>query len=483
MQTLPMNHPPSLRVFFATEMWERYGFYVVQTLLALYLVLHFKWPDKQVYALVGSFTALTYMSPLVGGWIADHLLGQKRTILTGAVVLLLSYLGLSLITSDHLLNLSLAGIAVGTGLLKPNISSLLGNEYPPGAPNRENGFMIFYMGLTTGIILGTTLPSYLNELFGWSASFLSAVIGMMMAIGVFSWGIYQHRIEDYHPYVFNIKSILQAAFMMAVLWVASFYILNDPRLADSIFCAVALFSIGYFFYCVKGESAAQSRQTIALGMLCLISVMFWAFYFQMFLSFTLFIARAVRPTLFGIHFPPPFYVGLQSVGMILLGFFLVRRKKRLNVVEQGIRTGNQFLCAMYSMTAAYALIVIVCQMSTRGGLLSPLYIIPAYLIISLAEMLLSPVGLSAVTLLASRKKVSTLMGIFLASLGVGAYLAGKLAGLTAVPEGMLSTIDLSAHYATGFTQLLYILVCGTLVCMVLNYFIRYLMKSPCVSIP
>ena len=372
---------------------------------------------------------------------------------------------------------------MGTGLLKPNISSLLGNEYPPGAPNRENGVMIFYMGLTTGIILGTTLPSYLNELFGWSASFLSAVIGMMMAIGVFSWGIYQHRIEDYHPYVFNIKSILQAAFMMAVLWVASFYILNDPRLADSIFCAVALFSIGYFFYCVKGESAAQSRQTIALGMLCLISVMFWAFYFQMFLSFTLFIARAVRPTLFGIHFPPPFYVGLQSVGMILLGFFLVRRKKRLNVVEQGIRTGNQFLCAMYSMTAAYALIVIVCQMSTRGGLLSPLYIIPAYLIISLAEMLLSPVGLSAVTLLASRKKVSTLMGIFLASLGVGAYLAGKLAGLTAVPEGMLSTIDLSAHYATGFTQLLYILVCGTLVCMVLNYFIRYLMKSPCVSIP
>lgn len=151
--------------------------------------------------------------------------------------------------------------------------------------------MIFYMGLTTGIILGTTLPSYLNELFGWSASFLSAFIGMMMAIGVFSWGIYQHRIEDYHPYVFNIKSILQAAFMMAVLWVASFYILNDPRLADSIFCAVALFSIGYFFYCVKGESAAQSRQTIALGMLCLISVMFWAFYFQMFLSFTLFIAR------------------------------------------------------------------------------------------------------------------------------------------------------------------------------------------------
>ena len=212
MQTLPMNHPPSLRVFFATEMWERYGFYVVQTLLALYLVLHFKWPDKQVYALVGSFTALTYMSPLVGGWIADHLLGQKRTILTGAVVLLLSYLGLSLITSDHLLNLSLAGIAVGTGLLKPNISSLLGNEYPPGAPNRENGFMIFYMGLTLGIILGTTLPSYLNEHFGWPISFMSAAMGILIGMLTFVFGIYWHRIADYNQHTIRFKDILLAVF-------------------------------------------------------------------------------------------------------------------------------------------------------------------------------------------------------------------------------------------------------------------------------
>src|SRR5476651_1046526 len=99
MQESQSNQPPSLRIFFATEMWERYGYYVVQTLLALYLVLHFKWPDKQVYALVGSFTALTYLSPLVGGWIADHLFGQKRTIIMGAVVLVFSYLGLSFIVS------------------------------------------------------------------------------------------------------------------------------------------------------------------------------------------------------------------------------------------------------------------------------------------------------------------------------------------------------------------------------------------------
>src|SRR5687767_16041863 len=113
------KHPKSLRIFFATEMWERYGFYVVQSLLALYLALHFKWPDKQVYALVGSFTALTYLSPVVGGWIADKLIGQKRAVLLGAIVLFVSYCILSLIDNAIVLTASLSGIAVGTGLLKP----------------------------------------------------------------------------------------------------------------------------------------------------------------------------------------------------------------------------------------------------------------------------------------------------------------------------------------------------------------------------
>ena len=477
MKTIEANHPPSLRIFFTTEMWERYGFYVAQTLLALYLALHFKWPDKQVYALVGSFTALTYLSPLVGGWIADHLLGQKRTILTGGIVLLISYLALSLTVSDHALNWSLAGIAVGTGLLKPNISSLLGNEYPVGSPHREKGFMIFYMGLTTGIILGTTLPSYLNEQFGWPVSFMSAAFGMLIATAIFSFGIYRYRIQDYHPHTFQFKNIMLAAGLSFLLWLASFYILNSPALADVVFCMVVFFSGAYFLYCVKCEAAMQARQTIVIGLLCLVSVMFWAFYFQMFLSFTLFIVRVAQPTLFGIHFPPPFYVGIQSVGMILLGIVLVRRKNHMSHVQQGISTGNKFLSAMGFMTMAYLLLVLVCNYSAPTSLLSPLYIIPAYLIISLAEMLLSPVGLSAVTMLASRKKVSTLMGIFLASLGIGGYLSGKLAKLTAIPSGELSTMALKAHYAAAFTHLLYVLVGATLICVVLNFIIKRLMKS------
>ncbi len=470
------SHPPSLRVFFATEMWERYGFYVVQSLLALYLALHFKWPDDQVYALVGSFTALTYLSPVIGGWIADHLIGQKRAILAGAVSLCFSYLVLTCLTSDVVLTAALAGVAVGTGLLKPNISSLLGNEYDVGSSKRESGFTIFYMGITTGIILGTTLPSLLKDHFGWSISFASAAFGMIISFAVFAFGAYRYKIADYHPYEFRLEKLIKAIGMIVVLWLISFSILNFPIFADAAFGAVVLLSLVYLFYSIKRESPHQARQTAVIGLLCVISVMFWAFYFQMFMSLTLFISRVVEPKLLGIAFPPPYYVSIQSIGMIVFGYLLSRSKAQLTLAQSGIRTGKKFLLAMLFMTAAYALITLVCSNSTGATLLSPLFFIPAYLLISIAELLLSPVGLSAITVLASRKKVSTMMGIFFVSLGIGGFLSGKLASLTSVKSESLSILELKTHYTQTFSTLLNILIVASIICFVLYRVIKTLLS-------
>lgn len=238
--------------------------------------------------------------------------------------------------------IALAGIAVGTGLLKPNISSLLGNEYPVDSPKRESGFTVFYMGITTGIILGTTLPSYLNSYFGWSVTFASAAFGMIIAFAVFAFGIKRYRIEDYHPFEYQPVKIIKALGMMFLLWLASFGILWYPRLADIAFLGVVALSLAYLLTTVKRESPQQGRQTIVIGLLCLVSVMFWAFYFQMFMSLTLFIARVVQPTFLDIQFPPPYYVSIQSIGMLLFGYFLSRSKPQLTSVQSGKRTGNKF---------------------------------------------------------------------------------------------------------------------------------------------
>lgn len=471
------KHPKSLRIFFATEMWERYGFYVVQSLLALYLAFHFKWPDKQIYALVGSFTALTYLSPLVGGWIADQLIGQKRAILLGAVVLLLSYLSLSLLENPTALTFSLAGIAVGTGLLKPNISSLLGNEYLINCPRRESGFTIFYMGITTGIILGTTLPSLLSNTFGWATSFLSAAIGMVFALLIFIYGIVNYKIKDYNPFVFSLKKSGLALILICLLWFVSFYILNSPSLANLMFALVVLFSASYILYSVNNESTHQSRQTLVIGLLCIISVMFWAFYFQMFMSLTLFISRVVQPTFCGIDFPPPYYITIQSIGMLVIGYFLAKKHQHMSLIQRGLSTGKKFVFAMLCMTLAYFIIVLVSTFIDKSLLLSPLLIIPAYLMISLAELLLSPVGLSAITVLADKNKVSTMMGIFFVSLGIGGFLSGKLAGLTAIPQGETNILVLKTLYASAFTQQLGILFIASLGCLVLFAIIKFLLKT------
>lgn len=478
MDKLNEHQPPSLRVFFATEMWERYGFYVVQSLLALYMAHHFKWPDDRVYALVGSFTAMTYLSPIVGGWIADHLLGQKRTILIGAICLFFSYFTLSIITSDLGLMAALAGIAVGTGLLKPNISSLLGNEYPSESRLRENGFTIFYMGITTGIILGTTIPSQLNAHFGWSTSFASAAFGMIIAFSVFLFGIKKYRIEDYHPYEYHPVKLIKALLLMGTLWSVSFNILSYAWLANMLFGLVVILAFLYLIDTIKRETAKQARQTIVIGLLCIISVMFWAFYFQMFLSLTLFLFRAVKETLLGIEFSPPYYVGVQSLGMLVIGYFITRRHSpATKLTNAGVRTGNKFVIAMLFMLMAYSIITAICYLSPGNTLLSPLLFIPVYLLISAAELFLSPVGLSAITLLASRRKVSTMMGIFFVSLGIGGFLSGKLATLTAMQGNITSLTEIKHHYAQSFGLLLLILSIATICCFGLNWLIKKLLTE------
>ena len=469
------KHPKSLRVFFATEMWERYGFYVVQSLLALYLANHFKWPDKEIYALVGSFTALTYLSPVVGGWIADKLIGQKRAILLGALVLFLSYCLMALLESNLALTSALAGVAVGTGLLKPNISSLLGNEYPIDSPRRESGFTIFYMGITSGIILGTTLPSYLSKHLGWSTSFASAAIGMVIAFMVFRIGITAYKIKDYNNYSFQYKKTIKALLLMVVLWSLCFYILNSPQLANLIFGGVVLFSTLYILYAVSKEDVNQARQTLVIGLLCVISVMFWAFYFQMFMSLTLFISRLVVPTMGGIEFPPPYYITIESLGMLVIGYFLAKKHPQQTLMERGLSTGKKFILAMLFMTLDYAIISVVSTYSNFATLMSPLLIIPAFLMISLAELLLSPVGLAAITFLADKNKVSTMMGIFFVSLGIGGFLSGKLASLTAIPHGETSLVVLHSLYAAAFRQQLGILFTASIGCLLIFAVIKFLL--------
>ncbi len=459
-----LSHPKSLKVFVITEMWERYGFYVVQTLLALFLALQFQWPDKRVYYLVGSFTALNYLSPLIGGWIADQLIGQKRAILLGAFVLFLSYVSLSFMHNELSLFISLAGIPVGTGLLKPNISSLLGHQYHDHSGQREGGFTIFYMGLAGGIILGTTLPSIIHEHFGWSAAFASAAFVMIFTGFFFAWGSSYFGIEDYHPEAYSLKKTSLAMLASIGLWLFAFFILKFPKFADNLILIIAVLSVLYFIRCLHNDSPSQYKKTLTIGLLCLISIMFWSFYFQMFMSLTLFVVRIVKANLFGFHFYPPYYISIQSLGLIVFGAFLATKKHKMTIEQNGISSAKKFSIAIGLIFVVYSVIELLCVFIPDGRQFSPLLFIPIYLMISMAEILLSPVGLAAVSLLSSTHKVSTMVGMFFVTLGLGAYLSGKLASLTAIPDLSMNIMQMKAVYAHGFMTQVYILMGVCVLC-------------------
>ena len=472
------QYPASLPVFFSTELWERYGFYVIQTLLTLYLVLHFNWPDTKVYALVGSFTALTYLSPFIGGWIADKFIGQKNAILLGAIILFVSYVFLGLSQNIPSLIKALASIAIGTGLLKPNISSLLGNQYQENSPLREHGYTIFYLGITTGIILGTTLPSIIKDHFGWQMAFLSAALGMIFSIFSFGFGVTRFHIQDYHPKNISFKDMAFTSLILILTWPLFGYILLHTEFANIIFPLISILSLGYMLHSYTKESKPQAHKILAILCLCIISVLFWAFYFQMFMAFVLFITRLVNHKLWGISFPPPYYVAIQSIGMIIIGWLITRvrpKDKTLNLQARQII--NKFVFSMICITGAYSLFLLVCYFSPNTTLISPLFLIPAYLIFSLAELMLSPVGISAITILAPRNKVSTLMGVFFVSLGLGGYLSGKLAILTAIPENISDLTTIKSLYLIGFSKLFIILIASVLVSFLLRKIFIYLMRN------
>lgn len=438
-------------------MWERYGFYTVQTLIVLYLTVHFSWNDDSAYHLVGAFTALTYLAPVAGGYLADKFMGQRRAIFIGFFFLSIGY---AILSSGLNLIHGLSCIAVGTGFLKPNISSLLGNEYKASSPLRESGFTLFYLGITSGIILGTILPSHLLENYSWSLTFGSAVIGILVAFITFSFGCIKYKIKDFNAIKFDLKSLGITILITLALYFICFLLLYSEKLANISFLIITVLSIAYLTIIIIYEERHQAKKTLTIALLCVISTIFFAFYFQMFTSITLFIDRCVSQTLWGFDFPHPYYITIQSLTMVIFGFWTVKNNPRLTLKERANSISNKFFLALILLLLAYFNIYIIALMAVQK--INPLFLFPAFILIGIGELILSPVGLSAITILAAREKVSTLMGVFFVSLGLGAYLSGKLAIITSWHGKQQLTNVLLKHYSTSFGELLLILFGATL---------------------
>src|SRR5690606_26009865 len=295
------RHPRGLYVLFFTEMWERFSYYGMRALLIFYMTRHFLFGDERAYATYGSYTALVYATPVLGGWLADRLLGFRRAVILGAVLMAAGHFAMAF-EQLQIFYLALGFLIVGNGFFKPNISSIVGRLYPEGDPRRDSGFTIFYMGINLGAGAAPLLCGYVGETYGWDWGFGLAGVGMLLGLMVFLQG-QRHlgeaaeapdraRLRERPVPGINREwlTYLGALGLVIVAW----QLVQISQLVGSLLSGVgALVSALLIYYLVRKVDKVERDRLIVALVLTLFSMVFWAFFEQAGSSINLFTDRNV----------------------------------------------------------------------------------------------------------------------------------------------------------------------------------------------
>ena len=432
-----LGHPKGLFVCFATEMWERFSYYGMRALLILYLTKHWEFTDATSYLIYGAYTSLVYIMPVFGGMLADQILGSKKAVTYGAILLVFGHLGMTVESNEQIFYLSLALIVSGVGFLKPNISTMVGALYEEGDPRRDSGFTIFYMGINIGAFTATLLCGYLGEQVGWAYGFGAAGIGMLFGLIIFLWG--QKYLEGLaeppsNKYLQKMNGIsyeswayILGIFMVLVTW---FLVQNSQLVGQLLGGFGAIFIGAWLLYALFRCAPDERDRLIVVGILILFSLIFWALFEQAGSSLNILTDRGVNRVIFGWEVPASMFQSLNA-GFIftiapLFAMLWIALAKRNMEPSTPIKfsigiilVGLGFLALVYGMR------------SSEGLQTGVFWIILIYLLHTLGELCLSPVGLSSVTKLSPQRIVGFMMGMWFFASAAGNYVAGLIARATA----------------------------------------------------
>ena len=438
-----LGHPKGLFVCFATEMWERFSYYGMRALLILYLTKHWEFTDATSYLIYGAYTSLVYIMPVFGGMLADQILGSKKAVTYGAILLVFGHLGMTVESNEQIFYLSLALIVSGVGFLKPNISTMVGALYEEGDPRRDSGFTIFYMGINIGAFTATLLCGYLGEEIGWAYGFGAAGIGMLLGLFIFLWG--QKYLEGLaeppsNKYMTKINGIsyenwayISGVVMVLVTW----FLVQNSQLVGQLLGGFGVIFIGAWLLYALLKCAPEERdRLIVVGILILFSLIFWALFEQAGSSLNILTDRGVDRTIFGWEVPASMFQSLNA-GFIftiaplfaLLWIALAKRNMEPSTPIKFsigiVLVGLGFLALVYGMN------------SSEGLQTGVIWIVLIYFLHTLGELCLSPVGLSSVTKLSPQRIVGFMMGMWFFASAAGNYVASLIAKGTAGDPVML----------------------------------------------
>ncbi|MGK6318587.1 peptide MFS transporter [Sphingomonas sp. DT-204] len=464
-----LGHPRGLYMLFFAEMWERFSYYGMRAILVFYLTKHFLLGDQPSYAIYGAYTALVYITPVIGGMIADRYLGARKAVLAGGAFIAFGHLLIALVEGPHGMRggylggfyLALAAIIVGTGFLKGNISVLVGQLYARDDMRRDPAFSIFYMGINLGGFLGPIVVGYLGERVGWSWGFGAAGIGMILGLVVFV--LFQRELhgageppsrEALKAPVVPGLSREWATYLAAALGVLAIgWVIQYQNAVGWALVAFALVTFVYVLYrAVATLPRVERNRVFAALYLIALCPLFWALFEQQGSSLNIFTDRSVDRVYFGWEVPASLFQSINSVFIILCAPMFAGLWTWLNKRDFEPTAAFKFGIGLILVGVGF-FAVIVGAGTGRDGLTPAMYVILLFFFHSAAELCFSPVGLSSMTRLSIPSMTGLMMGSWFLAMAAGNFLAGLIAQATGAEgagvEGMLDVYAKIGWWSIG----------------------------------
>ena len=448
------GHPPGLSTLFFTEMWERFSYYGGRALLILFMTAAVTDANPglglsvaEAGALYGLYTAVVYMTNLPGGWIADKFIGARNAVFYGGVLIAIGNLSLALPFGEPSFYAGLVFIALGTGLLKPNVSTMVGSLYSQGDARRDSAFSIFYMGINLGAFLAPLIVGWFGQKVDWQVGFLVVGIGMILGLIQYKVGAKhlgnagQFDASHYTPAEkasqrkqlrVGMLGLGAMVVLLLLLHVANIYEISVLNLSNLVGVLLLIIPIVYFgFLFAKGGFTPEERNRIvAIIVFYLAAALFWSAFEQAGSTLNLFADRHTNNSIFGAEFPSTWWQSVNALLIIGLSPVFAWLWIALNKAKKEPSTPMKFVVGLALVGVGFLILgPAATHIQNTGDKVGIQWLLMLYLVHTVGELFLSPVGLSAMTKLAPARIVGQMMGIWFLGAATGNFIGGRVGGL------------------------------------------------------
>jgi POT family proton-dependent oligopeptide transporter len=443
------GHPRGLSTLFFTEMWERFSYYGMRALLLLFMTAPVAsgglgFDAAQGGAIYALYTSMVYMMTLPGGWIADRFIGQRRAVLYGGILIASGHFSMAVPTlATFYLGLFL--IVIGTGLLKGNVSVIVGALYSPEDKRRDAGFSIFYMGINMGAFFSPLVCGYLGQRVNWHLGFASAGVGMVFGLIQYVAGSRYlgevcskpapagspEEAATLRRRALTIGGVLVAAVLLfGVATLSGALPVTATQVADAAGYFLLFLTVGFFgwLFSSSGWTREERHRLYAIGALFLAAGIFWSVFEQAGSTLNLFADRNTRTELLGMPFPSSWFQSQNSLFLWMLAPVFAWLWIRLGSANREPSSPAKFAIGLVFVGLGFAILIPPAQLAQQGVQVSPMWLTMTYVLHTVGELCLSPVGLSAMTKLAPARIAGLVMGIWFLATSVGNYIGGRVSG-------------------------------------------------------